>query len=93
VVFEQIVPDVTMREEKDPATGIINMVILEGKGDLHPQIVIEDAEGRASSAYYAVPEKATLRVKDGQMVNGGDMLASPRARCRAPATSPAVCRG
>jgi DNA-directed RNA polymerase subunit beta' len=53
-------------------------VILEGKGDLHPQIVIEDEAGHKMGVY-SVPEKATLRVKDGQIVNGGDVLAiTPR---------------
>jgi DNA-directed RNA polymerase subunit beta' len=78
VIFDQIVPDVTMREEKDPATGIINMVMMEGKGDLHPTIVIQDANG-AKTGVYAIPEKATLRVKDGQEVAGGDIIAiTPR---------------
>ncbi len=75
VRFDQIVPDITMREEKDPATGIVNIVILEGKGDLHPQLLIEGPDGEVV-AQYSVPEKATLRVQDGQEISGGDQLAS-----------------
>jgi DNA-directed RNA polymerase subunit beta' len=75
VRFEHIIPEVTMREERDPATGIVNRIILEGKGDLHPQVVIEDDSGKPI-AHYPIPEKATLRVNEGQKVPGGTLLAS-----------------
>ncbi len=75
VRFEHIIPDVTMREERDPATGIINRVILEGKGDLHPQVLLEDDDGKPI-AHYPIPEKATLRVIEGQKISGGTLLAS-----------------
>jgi DNA-directed RNA polymerase subunit beta' len=75
VRFEHVIPEVTMREERDPATGIINRIILEGKGDLHPQIVIDDDHGK-SIAHYPIPEKATLRVNEGQKISGGTLLAS-----------------
>ena len=75
VRFEHIIPEVTMREERDPATGIINRIILEGKGDLHPQVVLEDDSGKAI-AHYPIPEKATLRIVEGTKVAGGTLLAS-----------------
>jgi DNA-directed RNA polymerase subunit beta' len=75
VRFEHIIPDVTMREERDPATGIINRIILEGKGDLHPQVLLEDDDGKPI-AHYPIPEKATLRVIEGQKISGGTLLAS-----------------
>ncbi len=75
VRFEHIIPDVTMREERDPATGIINRIILEGKGDLHPQVLLEDDDGKPV-AHYPIPEKATLRVIEGQKISGGTLLAS-----------------
>ncbi len=75
VRFESIIPEVTMREERDPATGIINRIILEGKGDLHPQVVLEDKSGKPI-AHYPIPEKATLRVQEGQEVGPGHLLAS-----------------
>ena len=74
VRFEHIIPEVTMREERDPATGIVNRIILEGKGDLHPQIVLE-ADGKPI-AHYPIPEKATLRVAEGSFVTAGTLLAS-----------------
>jgi DNA-directed RNA polymerase subunit beta' len=76
--FEHIIPEVTMREERDPATGIVNRVILEGKGDLHPQVVMLDADGKAI-AHYPIPEKATLLVTEGEKVGPGTLLAkTPR---------------
>jgi DNA-directed RNA polymerase subunit beta' len=75
VRFEHVIPEVTMREERDPATGIINRIILEGKGDLHPQVVLEGDDGKAI-AHYPVPEKATLRVNEGQKISAGTLLAS-----------------
>ncbi len=75
VRFEHIIPEVTMREERDPATGIVNRIILEGKGDLHPQVLLEDENGKPI-AHYPVPEKATLRVVEGQKIPGGTLLAS-----------------
>jgi len=75
VRFEHVIPEVTMREERDPATGIINRIILEGKGDLHPQVVLEGDDGKAI-AHYPIPEKATLRVVEGQKISAGTLLAS-----------------
>ena len=75
VRFEHIIPEVTMREERDNVTGIINRIILEGKGDLHPQIVLEDDHGKPI-AHYPVPEKATLRVIEGQKIPAGTLVAS-----------------
>ncbi|MCX8040201.1 MAG: DNA-directed RNA polymerase subunit beta' [Planctomycetota bacterium] len=78
VRFEHIIPEVTMREERDPNTGLINRVILEGKGDLHPQVVLVDADGKAI-AHYPIPEKASLLVNEGDKVSPGTLLAkTPR---------------
>jgi DNA-directed RNA polymerase subunit beta' len=78
VRFEHVIPEVTMREERDPATGIVNRIILEGKGDLHPQVVLLDKDGKAI-AHYPIPEKATLLVNEGDQIGGGTLLAkTPR---------------
>jgi DNA-directed RNA polymerase subunit beta' len=83
VRFEHIIPEVTMREERDPATGIVNFLILEGKGDMHPQIVIEDEKG-VPQAYYPIPEKATLRVKEGDRITAGALIASTQREISGP---------
>ncbi|MHC5067789.1 MAG: DNA-directed RNA polymerase subunit beta', partial [Planctomycetota bacterium] len=78
VRYDAIIPEVTMREERDSATGIVNRVILEGKGDLHPQLVVEDASGERVGVY-PIPEKATLRVQDGEEITAGTQIAiTPR---------------
>jgi DNA-directed RNA polymerase subunit beta' len=51
---------------------------MEHKGDLHPQIVIEDERGQ-NLVFYYMPEKAHLEVKNEQKVAAGTLLAkTPR---------------
>ena len=78
VRFEDIIEDVTMRKEVDQATGIERSVIVEHRGDHHPQIVIEDQDHQIQ-ALYAIPEKAHLEVEEGDKVSAGQLLAkTPR---------------
>ncbi len=75
--FDEIVEGETLRKERD-ASGAERWVIMEHKGDLHPQIIIEDDRGQ-SLAFYYVPEKAFLEVREGQKVSAGSRLAkTPR---------------
>jgi DNA-directed RNA polymerase subunit beta' len=76
--FEDIVEGETLRKERDQATGAERWVIMEHKGDLHPQIIIEDERGQSKVVFY-MPEKAHLEVREGQMVIAGTLLAkTPR---------------
>jgi DNA-directed RNA polymerase subunit beta' len=75
--FEEIIEGDTLRKERE-ATGAERFVIMEHKGDLHPQIIIEDDRGQ-SLAFYYMPEKAHLEVRAGQTVSAGTLLAkTPR---------------
>jgi len=77
VRFDEIVEGDTLRKERD-ASGAERWVIMEHKGDLHPQIVIEDDRGQALTALY-MPEKAHLEVREGQQVVAGSLIAkTPR---------------
>jgi DNA-directed RNA polymerase subunit beta' len=78
VRFEDLIEGQTMRSEKDPS-GHIRFVIMEHKGDLHPQVVVEDpAEGKILDFYY-MPERAHLEVDEGQMISPGTLVAkTPR---------------
>ncbi|MCD8350260.1 MAG: DNA-directed RNA polymerase subunit beta' [Planctomycetaceae bacterium] len=77
VRFDDIVEGATMRLEAD-ASGFERKVILEHKGDLQPQIVILGEDGNPIIAY-SVPEKAHLRVDEGDVVRAGEELArTPR---------------
>ncbi len=76
--FDDIVEGSTMRVETD-ASGFERKVILEHKGDLQPQIVILGEDRKTIETYYSVPEKAHLRVEEGEYVEAGEELArTPR---------------
>ena len=65
---------------------------MEHKGDLHPQIVLEDASGKILDFYY-LPEKAHIEVDEGQHDLGRHAAGQDAARSvAARRTSPAVCR-
>jgi DNA-directed RNA polymerase subunit beta' len=75
--FEDIVEGETVRKERD-ASGAERWVIMEHKGDLHPQIVIEDERGQGLEVHY-IPEKAHIEVRGGAPVAAGSVLAkTPR---------------
>jgi DNA-directed RNA polymerase subunit beta' len=77
VRFEDIVEGETMKVETD-AAGHRRRTIIEHKGDLHPQIIIEDAEGKILDFYY-IPERASIEVNEDQVVMAGGLLAkTPR---------------
>jgi len=76
--FDDVVEGKTMREEMDPGSGVRRRVVMEHKGDLHPQIVIEDEKGQPI-ALYPLPEKAHIEVELGAKVKAGSLLAkTPR---------------
>ncbi|MDD5618089.1 MAG: DNA-directed RNA polymerase subunit beta', partial [Candidatus Omnitrophica bacterium] len=74
VKYEDIKENVTMREEVNPATGVIERVIVEHKTDYHPQIIISDKKGDILGIY-PVSTNAHILVKDGHEVKGGELLA------------------
>ena len=76
--YEDIDLNVTMKEEIDPKTKVKRRVIIEHKGEKHPQIKIENIEGQVM-ALYTIPEKAYVEVEDGQRVLVGKVIAkTPR---------------
>jgi DNA-directed RNA polymerase subunit beta' len=78
IAFEEFIPDVTFREEVDSATGFKRKVIVEHRGDHHPQIVVKNTEGQILGVY-SIPEKAVIEITEGQQVVPGQLLAkTPR---------------
>jgi DNA-directed RNA polymerase subunit beta' len=78
VRFEDLIEGQTMRSEKDPS-GHIRYVIMEHKGDLHPQVVVEDPKDGKILDFYYMPERAHLEVEEGQMISPGTLVAkTPR---------------
>ncbi|MCM8765858.1 MAG: DNA-directed RNA polymerase subunit beta' [Candidatus Omnitrophica bacterium] len=79
VMFEDIKEGITMREELDESTGLVNKIIIEYKGDYHPQILVLNSEKEEVLAIYALPAGAHIVVKEGQLVEAGMVLAkTPR---------------
>jgi DNA-directed RNA polymerase subunit beta' len=77
VRYEDIIEGETMRPEKDPS-GHLRRLIMEHKGDYHPQIVLEDESGKILDFYY-LPEKAHIEVNEGDQISAGTLLAkTPR---------------
>jgi len=74
VRYEDVVEGETLRTEKD-ASGHLRRIIMDHKGELHPQVVIEDAEGKPLDVYY-LPERAHIVVEEGKMVNAGTVVAT-----------------
>ena len=78
VRYEEVLEGKTFKIERDPESKVTRKVIIEHKGDLHPQIIIEDKSGNPA-AINPLPEKAYIEVDDGAKVVAGTLLAkTPR---------------
>ncbi|MCM8811927.1 MAG: DNA-directed RNA polymerase subunit beta' [Candidatus Omnitrophica bacterium] len=78
VRFEDLKEGITVRTDIDPTTGLPDRIVMEHRGDFHPQLVLEDNQGEVL-AIYPIPAGAHVVVKDGQKVEAGDLLAkTPR---------------
>ncbi len=77
VRFQDIAEGETVRLEQERAGS--KYIVIEHKGEKHPQIVIEDKEGHVLDYHY-LPAKARIEVEEGQEVHPGLLLArQPRA--------------
>ncbi|HEY3969682.1 MAG TPA: DNA-directed RNA polymerase subunit beta' [Planctomycetaceae bacterium] len=77
VRYEDFVEGESIRTEID-TSGTSRTMIIEHKGDLHPQIMLEDASGKILDFYF-LPEKAIVEVADGGMISAGTVIAkTPR---------------
>ncbi len=74
VRYEDLVEGKTLKVERDARRGTVRRQVAEHKGDLHPQIVLEDKKGDPI-AVYPIPERAYLEVEDGKMVGAGSVIA------------------
>jgi len=72
--FEDLVEGKTLKTERDARKGAVRRQVVEHKGDLHPQIVLEDKAGQPL-ALYPIPERAYVEVEDGAMIGAGELLA------------------
>ncbi|MCA9001877.1 MAG: DNA-directed RNA polymerase subunit beta', partial [Planctomycetes bacterium] len=74
VRYADLVEGKTFKTEKEKGKKRATRVVIEHKGDLHPQLVVEDKKGNVLGLY-PVPEKAYLEVEDGQKIGQGELLA------------------
>ncbi|NNL30679.1 MAG: DNA-directed RNA polymerase subunit beta' [Gemmatimonadetes bacterium] len=77
IEFQDIVEDITMREELDESTGRRQMTIIEDRDKkLHPTIIIrKNTKKREKLREFIVPVGAQLTVQDGAEVELGDTIA------------------
>jgi len=75
---------VTVREETDEATGKKDLVILEHREEIHPQLMIRDAaDPKKILASYTMPAGAHVVVKKGDVLYAGAAVAkTPRKQAR-----------
>ena len=77
--FVDIIDAETVRIEEERRGQAVRAVIIEHKGDKHPQIIIEDKDGKILDVHY-LPAKARIEVDEGEEVEAGRLLArQPRA--------------
>jgi len=77
--FVDIIEGETIRFEEERKGQIGKPVVIEHKGDKHPQIMIEGSEGEILDVHY-LPAAARIEVEEGQHVQAGQLLAHlPRA--------------
>jgi DNA-directed RNA polymerase subunit beta' len=75
VQYEDIVEGISMREELDEVTGLMQLVIVEQREKtLLPRINVLDKAGRKRGSY-SMPTGAYLEVHDGQEITAGMALA------------------
>jgi DNA-directed RNA polymerase subunit beta' len=72
--FVDIVDGETIRIEEERKGQKGKPVIIEHKGDKHPQMIIEDESGKILHVHY-LPAKARLEVEEGSSVQAGALLA------------------
>ena len=77
VRFSDIVEGETVRLEQEREGA--RYIVIEHKGEKHPQIIVEDREGNVLDYHY-LPVKARIEVNEGEEIMPGMLLArQPRA--------------
>jgi DNA-directed RNA polymerase subunit beta' len=74
VRYEDLIEGKTLKAERDAGRGTLRRQVIEHKGDLHPQIIVEDSSGHVV-AVYPIPERAYIEVEDRAHIKAGALLA------------------
>jgi DNA-directed RNA polymerase subunit beta' len=84
VDLRDFIVGVTVRKEVDEATGMEDLVILDHRDEIHPQLIIKDSkDSKKILASYTVPAGAHVVVDKGEKVYAGAVIAkTPRKQAR-----------
>ena len=74
VRYEDLIEGKTLKVERDTRRGTVRRQVIEHKGDLHPQVVLEDKSGQPL-ALYPIPERAYVETEEGSMIGPGELIA------------------
>ncbi|MFH1505169.1 MAG: hypothetical protein ABIH08_07295 [Candidatus Omnitrophota bacterium] len=78
IKYEDIINKITIQEELNATTGIKERVVVEFKGDYHPQILVL-SENDEVTGIYPLPTGAHIMLEEGAMIEAGDVIAkTPR---------------
>ncbi len=76
VKYEDLVEGISTEKDTNKQTGLVELVVKQHRGELHPQIAIyADAELKELVGTYAIPAGAIIAVNEKDHVNAGKMLA------------------
>ena len=76
VRFKDIVEGMTVHEEVDEVTGLMRLIIVDSPDEKkQPTIEIRATDGKKVLRRYHMPSHAHLMVAEGDLVDGGDVLA------------------
>ncbi|MBK8913912.1 MAG: DNA-directed RNA polymerase subunit beta' [Phycisphaerales bacterium] len=73
VRFQDVIEGETVRAEQEGRADS-KWVVIEHKGDKHPRVIIEDAEGKILD-FHHLPAKARIEVAEGDRLDPGALLA------------------
>jgi len=80
VKYEDLIDKITIQEEMNVATARKERVVVDFKGDYHPQLLImSDDDKKEVAGIYPLPSGAHIMVGEGDVVEAGDVIAkTPR---------------
>ncbi|MFA7000479.1 MAG: DNA-directed RNA polymerase subunit beta', partial [Candidatus Paceibacterota bacterium] len=80
VKYEDLIDKITIQEEMNVAIGRKERVVVDFKGDYHPQLLIMSADDKKEVfGIYPLPSGAHIMVGEGDVVEAGDVIAkTPR---------------
>ena len=76
VKYEDLVEGISTEKETNKQTGLVELIVKQHRGELHPQIVIyADTEFKELVGTYAIPSGAIISVDEKEEVKAGRTLA------------------